>query len=37
MALGGHAPVIVLDDTHIGVAATTMNFMTYRNAGHVYD
>ena len=35
MELGGHAPVIIFDDADIDVAAKTMAFMKYRNAGQV--
>jgi succinate-semialdehyde dehydrogenase / glutarate-semialdehyde dehydrogenase len=35
MELGGHAPVIIFDDANIDVAAKTMAFMKYRNAGQV--
>jgi succinate-semialdehyde dehydrogenase / glutarate-semialdehyde dehydrogenase len=35
MELGGHAPVIVFDDADLDVAAKTMAFMKYRNAGQV--
>ena len=35
MELGGHAPVIIFDDANVEVAAKTMAFMKYRNAGQV--
>jgi succinate-semialdehyde dehydrogenase/glutarate-semialdehyde dehydrogenase len=35
MELGGHAPVIVFDDSDVDAAAKTMTFMKYRNAGQV--
>jgi succinate-semialdehyde dehydrogenase/glutarate-semialdehyde dehydrogenase len=35
MELGGHAPVIIFDDADIDLAAKTMSFMKYRNAGQV--
>jgi succinate-semialdehyde dehydrogenase/glutarate-semialdehyde dehydrogenase len=35
MELGGHAPVIVFDDSDVDAAARTMAFMKYRNAGQV--
>ncbi len=35
MELGGHAPVIVFDDSDVEAAAKTMSFMKYRNAGQV--
>jgi succinate-semialdehyde dehydrogenase / glutarate-semialdehyde dehydrogenase len=35
MELGGHAPVIVFDDADVELAAKTMTFMKYRNAGQV--
>jgi succinate-semialdehyde dehydrogenase/glutarate-semialdehyde dehydrogenase len=35
MELGGHAPVIIFDDADVELAAKTMNFMKYRNAGQV--
>ena len=35
MELGGHAPVIVFEDADIDLAAKTMTFMKYRNAGQV--
>ncbi|MBM3344653.1 MAG: NAD-dependent succinate-semialdehyde dehydrogenase [Betaproteobacteria bacterium] len=35
MELGGHSPVIIFDDADIDVAAKTMTFMKYRNAGQV--
>ena len=35
MELGGHAPVIVFDDTDVDAAVKTMAFMKYRNAGQV--
>src|SRR5580658_458584 len=35
MELGGHAPVIIFDDADVDVAAKTMAFMKYRNAGQV--
>ena len=35
MELGGHAPVIIFDDSDIDAAAKTMTFMKYRNAGQV--
>ena len=35
MELGGHAPVIIFDDADIDLAAKTMTFMKYRNAGQV--
>ncbi len=35
MELGGHAPVIIFDDADIDIAAKTMSFMKYRNAGQV--
>ncbi|MCW5603349.1 MAG: aldehyde dehydrogenase family protein [Burkholderiales bacterium] len=35
MELGGHAPVIIFDDADVEVAAKTMTFMKYRNAGQV--
>jgi succinate-semialdehyde dehydrogenase/glutarate-semialdehyde dehydrogenase len=35
MELGGHAPVIIFDDADIELAAKTMTFMKYRNAGQV--
>jgi succinate-semialdehyde dehydrogenase/glutarate-semialdehyde dehydrogenase len=35
MELGGHAPVIVFDDADVDLAAKTMTFMKYRNAGQV--
>ena len=35
MELGGHAPVIIFDDADLDVAAKTMAFMKYRNAGQV--
>ncbi len=35
MELGGHAPVIVFDDADVDIAAKTMTFMKYRNAGQV--
>jgi succinate-semialdehyde dehydrogenase/glutarate-semialdehyde dehydrogenase len=35
MELGGHAPVIIFDDADVEVAAKTMAFMKYRNAGQV--
>lgn len=35
MELGGHAPVIVLDDSDVDAAVKTMAFMKYRNAGQV--
>jgi succinate-semialdehyde dehydrogenase/glutarate-semialdehyde dehydrogenase len=35
MELGGHAPVIVFDDSDVESAAKTMAFMKYRNAGQV--
>ena len=35
MELGGHAPVIIFDDADIELAAKTMSFMKYRNAGQV--
>ena len=35
MELGGHAPVIVCEDTDVEAAATTSAFRKYRNAGQV--
>ena len=35
MELGGHAPVIIFDDADVDVAAKTMAFMKFRNAGQV--
>ncbi len=35
MELGGHAPVIIFDDADVELAAKTMTFMKYRNAGQV--
>jgi succinate-semialdehyde dehydrogenase/glutarate-semialdehyde dehydrogenase len=35
MELGGHAPVIVFDDSDVDAAVKTMAFMKYRNAGQV--
>ncbi|HSF20887.1 MAG TPA: NAD-dependent succinate-semialdehyde dehydrogenase [Burkholderiales bacterium] len=35
MELGGHAPVIVFDDSDVEAAVKTMAFMKYRNAGQV--
>ena len=35
MELGGHAPVIVFDDSDVDAAAKTMTFMKFRNAGQV--
>ncbi len=35
MELGGHAPVIIFDDADVDVAAKTMAFSKYRNAGQV--
>ncbi len=35
MELGGHAPVIVFDDSDVDAAVKTMTFMKYRNAGQV--
>ena len=35
MELGGHAPVIIFDDADVDLAAKTMTFMKYRNAGQV--
>src|SRR6188768_1025155 len=35
MELGGHAPVIIFDDADIELAAKTMTFMKFRNAGQV--
>ena len=35
MELGGHAPVIIFDDSDVAAAAKTMTFMKYRNAGQV--
>ncbi len=35
MELGGHAPVIIFDDADVDVAARTMAFSKYRNAGQV--
>ncbi|HSC95500.1 MAG TPA: NAD-dependent succinate-semialdehyde dehydrogenase [Burkholderiales bacterium] len=35
MELGGHAPVIVFDDSDVDAAAKTMTFMKYRNGGQV--
>lgn len=35
MELGGHAPVIVFDDSDVEAAAKTMTFMKFRNAGQV--
>jgi succinate-semialdehyde dehydrogenase/glutarate-semialdehyde dehydrogenase len=35
MELGGHAPVIIFDDADIELAAKTMSFMKFRNAGQV--
>ena len=35
MELGGHAPVIIFDDADVEVAAKTMAFSKYRNAGQV--
>ncbi|MGH8621912.1 MAG: NAD-dependent succinate-semialdehyde dehydrogenase, partial [Burkholderiales bacterium] len=35
MELGGHAPVIVFDDSDLEAAAKTMTFMKFRNAGQV--
>jgi len=35
MELGGHAPVIVFDDADVELAAKTMAFAKYRNAGQV--
>jgi succinate-semialdehyde dehydrogenase/glutarate-semialdehyde dehydrogenase len=35
MELGGHAPVIVFDDSDVDAAAKAMTFMKYRNAGQV--
>jgi succinate-semialdehyde dehydrogenase/glutarate-semialdehyde dehydrogenase len=35
MELGGHAPVIVFDDSDVDAAAKTMTLMKYRNAGQV--
>ena len=35
MELGGHAPVIVFDDADVDMAAKTMTFMKFRNAGQV--
>ena len=35
MELGGHAPVIIFDDADVDLAAKTMAFMKYRNAGQV--
>ena len=35
MELGGHAPVIVFDDSDVEAAVKTMTFMKFRNAGQV--
>jgi len=35
MELGGHAPVIVFDDSDVEAAAKSMTFMKFRNAGQV--
>jgi succinate-semialdehyde dehydrogenase/glutarate-semialdehyde dehydrogenase len=35
MELGGHAPVIVFEDSDVDAAVKTMAFMKYRNAGQV--
>ena len=35
MELGGHAPVIVFDDSDVDAAVKTMAFMKFRNAGQV--
>ena len=35
MELGGHAPVIVFDDSDVEAAVKTMAFMKFRNAGQV--
>ncbi|OGA25058.1 MAG: NAD-dependent succinate-semialdehyde dehydrogenase [Betaproteobacteria bacterium RIFCSPLOWO2_02_FULL_67_26] len=35
MELGGHAPVIVFDDSDVDAVVKTMAFMKYRNAGQV--
>ena len=35
MELGGHAPVIVFDDSDVEAAAKTLTFMKFRNAGQV--
>lgn len=35
MELGGHAPVIIFDDSDVAAAAKLMTFMKYRNAGQV--
>ena len=35
MELGGHAPVVVLDDADVGVALAHSVFMKYRNAGQI--
>jgi len=35
MELGGHAPVIIFDDSDVEAAVKTMAFMKFRNAGQV--
>lgn len=35
MELGGHAPVVILDDADISAAATTLRISKYRNCGQV--